>query len=312
MGVAALLGAAGAAAHPDPRATLEALDVALAESPSGSASLARAAARREAGDLEGAARDLAEAEASFAVTRAEVALAGARLAAARGDDPRAEALFGDVLTAARPPAATAPSGLLATALTERARLRERRRNVEGARNDWDAAFAARPNADAAAARGALDEAEGQLTRAAAGYREGLASTGAVALRRALARVELARGAWTAAEQLANEALSAPGAEVEWLLVRAAARKGAGQAEAAEADRRLALATAQRALRQRPSGLRLVALGRALLANGQVEEARATLDDVLRAHPTLPEARALAEEARAPRPRSPNTSPEDER
>jgi tetratricopeptide (TPR) repeat protein len=282
-------------AHPGARATERRLD----QQPSplrGADRLARAEARRELGDGLGAEEDLA-AIAPGDVDPARIALERARIAAARGDLDDAEARFGTALELARPEGAIAPSRWVAQVLAERATLRTRSGDGEGARSDWDAAFAVSASADAALARGRLDEDAGDRVQAAAGYREALGITGSIALRRALVRVELARGAWESARQLADEAMASGTFDVEWQLLRAAAHEGAARPGEAERDRRAALVEAERAFSAKPTDLRRLALARALLANGREREARAAIEAVLRARPTLAEAKALDAEAR---------------
>jgi tetratricopeptide (TPR) repeat protein len=289
--------ATGADAHPGARAAERALSPAADGGLDADASLRRAAARRELGDLDGAADDLARAMASGRAAPERIALERARLAGARGEDDAARRRYDEAVRAARPDGATSPSVLLVEALTERAARRAGAGERAEARADWDAVFAARPTADAALARGALDEASGDLARAADGYRAALAIVDAVALRRALVTVELRRERWDAVIALANEALRAPAARVDWLLLRADAHAGAGRTAEAQADRQAALVEADRALAARPSDLRRLSRARALLALGRNAEARAEAQAVLRDHPTLEEARELVEATR---------------
>lgn len=284
-------------AHPGPRVTIDALSRRADGDDDPRLLLERAAARREVGQLDDAGRDVDRAEAAGA-GKDVVALERARIAVARGDDRAAAAALDRALVAGRPDRAAEPSRLLVEALTERASLQVRAGRAEDARSDWDAAFAARPTAEAALARGALDVQLGDPGRAAAGYRDALARVPSVALRRELARVELARGAWDAAIAVVDDALAGSAAPVDWLLLRAEAHAGAGRGARAEADRRDALAEADRALAARPSELRQLARGRALLALGRRDEAAAVAEAVLRTRPRLDEALALVHAPRA--------------
>ncbi len=299
LGAAAAVAPVGADAHPGARAEERSLTSAADGGLDPEAALRRAAARRELGDLDGAADDVARAAATGLAPPAQLAHERARLASARGDATAAEGFHDDALRAARPDGAAEATVLYVETLALRAALRTARGATEDARSDWDAAFATRPTADFALARGRLDERHGDLARAADGYREALRAVDAVALRRALAALELRRERWDAALAVAEEALRAPSARVDWLLVRADAQQGAGRAERAAADRKAALTEADRALAARPSDLRQLARGRALLALGRRGEALREAEAVLRLRPSLSEARDLLDAAREP-------------
>jgi tetratricopeptide (TPR) repeat protein len=277
-----------ARAHEGLERELEAADATVRARPGDpQALLARAALLRRAGD---AARALADLDVASAIAPAlrEVSLERGLLLAAV-DARRAEAEL-DRFLADGPPTVAA--------LVARAALRERAHRLAEARADWDAAFRLRPDPDAALARGRLDETLGDLGRAAAGYEEALhALGGAVVVRIALVRVEIARGRFSHARALVDEGMAQAAQKAEWLLLRADVDDAAGQRAAAARTRRAALDEIDASLARKRTPLRLLTRARALIALGRRVDAIRDLEECLAAAPQLDEARRLLERTR---------------
>lgn len=261
--------------------------------------LERAMAERDEGELAEAEEDLEAAEhANPPGDPGLIAIERARIAFDRQLDEQALDAYGEVLRIERPEGRETPTRLFAIALAERAVTQERLERWPAARDDWDAAFAARPTAEAALARGLLDELLGEAERAERGYREAMKATPTIVIARALCRVLLDRGDAAEVVALADDAIDATPFDVEWLLVRADALDVAGSTAEAHDDRLAALAEIDRAMRVRPSDLRRLVRARVWLALGRAESAAREAEDIARRRPELTEAAELAHEARA--------------
>ncbi|UQA55491.1 tetratricopeptide repeat protein [Polyangium aurulentum] len=280
---------APALAHDGPSAEIAVLDVELKNRPNDvDLLLQRAALHRRLGNLASALADLARAE-SVAPARREIYLERGLIRQEQGDAAGAEADFSRYLDAG-PPSALALEG--------RAQIREASRRFSLARADYDAALKLRGSADLYLARGRMDEAEGKLDRAAAGYEEGLrALSGAVTLRIALVRVEIARKHAERAVELVDEAMASAPLKADWLLLRADAHAAAGRHGAALRDRESALRELDETLARRPNDLARTTRARALLALGRAVEAKKELEGVVARSSRLEEAQKLLAEAR---------------
>ncbi|MBK6515523.1 MAG: hypothetical protein IPM79_05005 [Polyangiaceae bacterium] len=172
-------------------------------------------------------------------------------------------------------------GDAAEALVAKAKLAREGGRLGVARVLYDAAIERAPRPDLILERGELDVALGDLDAAASGYEEGMKRlAGAHVVRRALVRLETRRGAFDRALTLADEALSASPTNAEWLLERADVRAARGDAALARTDREAALAELDAGLARRPTELRRVLRGRALLSLGRVLEAERELAGVM--------------------------------
>jgi tetratricopeptide (TPR) repeat protein len=284
-----LLASAPALAHDGPSADIAVLDVELKNRPGDvDLLLQRAALHRRLGNLASALADLGQAESS-APARREIYLERGAVRMEGGDAAGAEDDFTRFLDAG-PPAAVA--------LENRGKIREASRRFALARADYDAALKLRQSAELYLARGRMDEAENKLDRAAAGYEEGLgALSGAVTLRIALVRVEIARKRADHAVALVDEAMKNAPLKADWLLLRADAHAAAGRQKAALRDREDALRELDETLARRPNDLARTTRARALLSLGRVAEAKKELLGVVARSSRLEEAQKLLTEAR---------------
>ena len=262
--LALLLAASSASAHEGLKAEIQALDAQIAASPGAAPLLVeRARLRRLDGDPAGGLVDLAAAGA-LAPTLRIVSLERGLTELALGKVASAEANLSRFLASGAPSVA---------ALTARAQIREASTRFGLARADYDAAIKLQADPDLYLARGRMDEALGQLDRAAVGYEEGLrALDGAVSIRLALIRVELARKRYDRAIAWIDGVLAASPLQADWLLRRAEAHAAAGRPRLATADREKALAELDATLARRPSESARVSRARALHARGRDAEA----------------------------------------
>ncbi|MEO5730526.1 MAG: hypothetical protein ABI134_00780, partial [Byssovorax sp.] len=168
-----------------------------------------------------------------------------------------------------------------------------------ARADYEAALKLRADPDLYLARGRVDEALGQLERAALGYEEGLrALSGAVSIRLPLIRVEHTRKRFDRAIVWIEEAMATSPLKADWLLLRAEEHASAGRAAAATADREAALAELDTRLGRRPNDLARLSRARALLALGRDTEATRELEAIVARNPGLAEAQTLLTSTRS--------------
>lgn len=289
---AALLCAPAAAAHPGEDAELRALDAALDAQPANvDLLLKRAAIHRRLNHLQASLADLAVID-HLAPGNRDMLLQRGLTRLAGGDPAGAEADLTRVLE----------GGPAAAAYVARGRIREAAGRLTEARGDYDAAARLRPEPEIVLARGHIDEVQGQLDRAAAGYEEGLkALGGAVAVRKALIRVETARGRHDRVVALADEAMKTAPVKTEWLLVRGAAHAAAGRAAQALRDRSAALAEIDALLKRRNTDFNRMTRAKALIALGRNAEAVRELTQIIARSPALTEAQTLLATARrAPR------------
>lgn len=297
LALAVTLACAQAHGHADDDARIAALSLRIEQHPEDASLLrARARAQRLAGRPKEALGDLSRAE-SMGPEPAEHVLERA-LSRRALDDPRALEDLDAFLA----------SGVdHAQARVARAQVLARRGDVEAALADYDLAFQLDPVPDIDLARGELAAANGATARAIAGHEAALRVLGPVpSLQRVLVRRLLDTGAAERALALCSTA----GAGPELRLLRGEAFARLGDAEAARAARREALAEIDQALAHRPSDLLRVERVRALLAAGRRAEARRELDRVLATSPGLRDAQELSREMSAARvsPNPPSSSP----
>jgi tetratricopeptide (TPR) repeat protein len=291
MVVVLVVGAAGARAHDGlARAIARADEVVRARPGDARALVERAALLRRAGEVARALADL-DVAAALAPELREVALERG-LALAAVEPRRAEAELDRFLSDGPPSVA---------ALSARAAIREGAGRLGEARADWDAAFRLRADPELALARGRVDEAMGDLARAADGYEEALrALGGAVVVRLALVRVETARGRWARARALVDEGMAQSPLKAEWLLARADVDDASGRRADAVRARREALREVDATLGRKRTPLRLLTRARALIGLGRRAEAVRELEACLAMAPGLDEARSLLQRARGVR------------
>jgi tetratricopeptide (TPR) repeat protein len=282
--LALLLASASVEAHEGLKAEIQALDARIAASPGDAELLVeRARLRRLDSDPAGSLVDLTRAGV-IAPTLRGLILERALTEIALGQSAAAEADLSRFLGAGAPSVA---------ALTARAAIREADRRFALARADYDAAVKLRADPDLYLARGRVDEALGQLDRAALGYEEGLrALSGAVVMRLALIRVEHARRRFDHAIHWIDEAMSTSPLQADWLLLRADEHASAGRSAAASADRLKALAELDTTLARRPSDHARLLRARALVALGRDESAVRDLEAIVARSPGDTEAQTL--------------------
>ncbi|MCC6750869.1 MAG: tetratricopeptide repeat protein [Deltaproteobacteria bacterium] len=163
----------------------------------------------------------------------------------------------------------------------RARLHATAGRRKEAVADYDRAIPLAPQPELYVERGRLQEAQGELAAAAAGYAEGLRRLGgAVVLRLALVRVEVARGGFGRARALVEEVLKSVPVRADWLLRRAAIAEAEGQRGAVLADVKTAVVELDALLATRATAFGFYRRARAKLAlgdrSGAVADLRAAL------------------------------------
>lgn len=287
--LAVLVAAASADAHEGLKAEIQALDARIAASPGAAELLVeRARLRRLDGDPAGGMVDLARA-AALAPRLRDMLLERGLTELALGQKASAEADLSRFL-------GSGPPSLVA--LAARGKIREDDKRLALARADYDAALKLRADPDLFLARGRVDEALGQLDRAAAGYEEGLrALSGAVSIRIPLIHVEHARRRFDRAIVWIDEAMATSPLKADWLLLRAEEHASAGRAAAATADREKALAELDATLARRSTDLARLSRARALLALGRDAEAARELEAIVARSPGLAGAQTLLTAAR---------------
>lgn len=195
------------------------------------------------------------------------------------------------------------------ALAERARIRERTNRPALAIEDYGAALALRSDVAWYLARGRLQELLGQLDEAATGYREALAQVGgAVVVRDALIRVEIARGRYADALAELDTLLAQAPNKTKWLLRRAKVRQASGAAAGVAQDFAEALREADHAVTRRKTALSLCSRAEVLIALGRLAEARRDLLEANRLVPAFADARTLLAELDLPEQDSGNGAP----
>jgi len=174
----------------------------------------------------------------------------------------------------------------------RARLRLRKGNWRGAVDDYGRMLQLRPDPQVFLDRGRLLRSKSRLDEAAAGYRQGVAITGAVVLRLALLEVEKERQNHVGALALVDEAAKTAKIKVDWRIRRAGILHDMGRLREAKVEGRLALIEAEQLLKVRASALNRLRRAKAYLVVGDRPAARADLRLILGRYPNLVAAKEL--------------------
>jgi tetratricopeptide (TPR) repeat protein len=184
-------------------------------------------------------------------------------------------------------------GGTAPIFAERAKVREHLGRKKEALADYSSAITLQPDVELYMARGALQESLGDLSGAAAGYRDGIARLGdAVNFDLALIRVETSRKHFDAALALIDAQIGRVAVKTDWYLRRADVLEAAGRRNEARNDRERALAEANRALEQNTNGIRLFSRAKVQVALGRYDDAKRDLTQVLEKSPGFAEAREM--------------------
>ena len=123
------------------------------------------------------------------------------------------------------------------------------------------------------ARGELQESLGLLDDAAAGYRAGLAQLrGAILVKLALIRVEIASKRYDQALEFIDQEIARAAVKTEWYLRRAEVLTTAHKKKEASQVLQQALAEANRVLSKRATALQLISRARVLRALGNTDAA----------------------------------------
>ncbi len=233
----------------------------------------------------------------------EIALQRALTLSALRRDKEAAAEWGRLLEAGR------ATGL---AYAERGRIRGRTGRPELAIADFTAAISIHPALELYLARGQLEESLGKLNEAAAGYRDGLSRLGgAILLKTALIRVEIARKRYEVALKLIDEELSRTSVKTAWYLRRADVFAALGELKKAQFELELALAEANRVLGKRPTVIHLLSRAKVYIAMDRLEDAKRDLQLAFRKAPRFSEANALWKELEGENPRTVRRRQSDE-
>lgn len=219
---------------------------------------------------------------ALAPTERKVWLALGRIERARGEWAAADAAFTRFLELGSP---------TFVAHWLRGKTREAQNETELAIADYRAAVSITPRVEGFRDLGRLLEQTGRIDEARLVYRTGVEHTRAGILSRRLATVEVELDPRAAIATI-DAAIANARVRTEWLLLRARAHEALGDESSAAADRRDALADAERLLERRPAPAVLLSRAEALVALGREREAIADLENALRRAPRLDRARAL--------------------
>lgn len=286
----ATFGAIEVGAHPGLDRDVERATEAIAQDPENAALYANRAYYLRLG--EHLDESLADLEKGYELEPANQAVAvglGLTLSA-MGRDAEAEAALTRFLGA---------GGRSVPAYAGRAAIRARAGKFEEAIQDYTAALEIQRDVELYLARGALQEATGDLDAAAAGYHDGFETLGgAVTLRLALIRVETGRGNYDSALGLVDEELQRVPVKTTWLLRKSEVLRAAGETEDADRTLNQALTEANQMIEKRATGIQLLSRAKVYMAMGRRDLAREDLEVVLQKSPRFAEARELLEQLEA--------------
>jgi len=286
LAIGLLLSSATAFADPGVEREISELTTRLEAAPHDARLLVRRAdLRRRVARYDEAMADLALAEVTGS-SPAKVYLVRARILVDRGDEDGALSLLEGALD-------SMPARDRAEAFALLAGIHQEAGRLIDAVHSYDAALSLRDDVELYLSRGRLLIFAGRAHEAIAGYEAGVVALGgAVVLRVELIELLVAGGAHDRALTHASALVASSRAPSRFLLLRALAHEGLGDAARAREDRLAALADAERVLARRGSAMARLARARALLALGRTDEARADLERVVRRAPQLDEARVL--------------------
>lgn len=261
----ALVATVPAMAHPGPHHEIDRATRRLEQSPNRPDLLVlRAEWKRLAGDLKGAFLDL-EAARALDPTCPGLALQRGLTLAELGADSEALAELTRCV---------AIKGPNAIAFATRAQVHARRGELDAAIDDLTRAIELRPDPQYFLDRGELLERLSRLDEAAAGYREGIATTSASVLAERLVRLELRRRCFDSALRCIDAASRPARVRTRWLVLRAEVLTAMGHADAAHTALQSALVEAERALVRRPTAVNLRERATVYRALGRTHEATA--------------------------------------
>lgn len=196
--------------------------------------------------------------------------------------------------------------------SERGKIRARHGRREEAIADFDKALALDPDVDLYLERARLLESIGRLDDASSGLYDALKELGpAVVLIDAAIDIEIKRQRFDSALKLIDEQIARLPVRTEWYLRRARVLEISGRAADAAADRKKALADAERMVRLKPVGTSFCARAKVFIALGRLEDARSDLNRALTKSPRYRDAQQLLASIHPPEGPAPLTSSREE-
>lgn len=186
------------------------------------------------------------------------------------------------------------------ALAERAFIRARTGRIRLAIGDFTSAIQLQPTIELFLTRGKLQESEGMLEEAAAGYQDGLSELGdAILLKKGLIRVQIAQNKYEDALALIKEELARSSVKTPWYLQQAEVLTLMGQPTATRLAKEKALSEANRVLGKRSTAMQLLARARVYHSMGREEEAKRDLRAAIQKSPRFTEANDLLKKLERP-------------